>query len=363
MVALFVSVATTGSSVAVDQGAIPTAQPTIVAAREPSEPRLHSAGALAVAPNGDLFHSDVRTGVIRRFDTRVFDRWLRTADSYVYLSRVDARDDLAFTSAAGAAIAANGDLYVADAENHRICRIERVSGKIITVAGDGSPGGFDGDDVQATQTALNRPNAVAVARNGDLYVADTLNHRVRLITQATGLIRTIAGDGNPGEADTVGDGGPSTAAHLNRPTDVALAPNGDLYIADMGHNRVRVVDAKTGVITTVAGDGRFGRRGDGGLAVAASLGGPAGLVLVNEGRQVRLFIAEYFNGRVLVVDPHGIVSTVGEPGRFTAPSRLAYRAGGWLYVASDDGSVTAFNVAKVHPYQRGTIAWRGRNHT
>ena len=103
----------------------------------------------------------------------------------------------------------------------------------------------------------------------------------------------------------------------------------------MGHNRIRVVDAHTGIITTVAGDGRLGGRGDGGPAVAASLGGPASLALVSEGRQVTIFIAEYFNGSVRVVDPNGVVSTLGEPGRFTAPSRLAYRAGGWLYVASD----------------------------
>ena len=76
-------------------------------------------------------------------------------------------------------------------------------------------------------------------------------------------------------------------AHLNRPTDVAIARNGDLYIADMGHNRIRLVDAHTGFITTVAGDGTPGRRGDGGPAVAASLGEPAGLVLASEGGRSR----------------------------------------------------------------------------
>jgi sugar lactone lactonase YvrE len=307
--------------------------------------------------------SDVQQGVIRRFDTRPFDLPLRAEDNHVYLSGGDARgDELAFASPADVAIATNGDLYVADAENHRICRIERRSGKIITVAGYGL-GGFDGDEVQATQTALNRPNAIAVARNGDVYIADTLNHRVRIITQATGLIRTIAGDGHPGQADAVGDGGPATAAHLNRPTDVALAANGDLYIADMGHNRVRVVDARTGVITTVAGDGQLGGRGDAGPAVAASLGGPASLALVTQGRRVTLFIAEYFNGSVRVVEPGGRIETLGEPGRFSAPSRLAYRAGGWLYVASGGGSVTALNVAKGRPYQVATIARLMRKQT
>ena len=99
---------------------------------------------------------------------------------------------------------------------------------------------------------LNRPNAVAVAANGDLYVADTFNHRIRVIAQATGVIRTVAGNGTPGVGDAIGDGGPATSAHLNQPTDIALAANGDVYIADMGHNRVRVIDARTGIISTVA---------------------------------------------------------------------------------------------------------------
>ena len=177
------------------------------------------------------------------------------------------------------------------------------------------------------------------------------------------LIRTIAGDGRPGEGDAIGDGAPATAAHLNRPTDIAIASNGDVYIADMGHNRVRVVDARTGLIATVAGNGQLGGRGDDGPAVAASLGGPASIALVNEGRKVTLFIAEYFTGSVRVIDPGGRIETVGEPGRFSAPSRLAYRAGGWLYVASGGGSVTALNVAKGHPYQIATVARRTRKQT
>src|SRR5699024_9340231 len=100
------------------------------------------------------------------------------------------------------------------------------------------------------------------------------------------LIRTVAGDGDTGTSANVGDGGLATKAHLNRPTDVVIAPNGDLYIADMGHNRVRMVDAITGIITTVAGDGDFGRTGDGGPAVRASFAGPAALALVPTGRRL-----------------------------------------------------------------------------
>ncbi len=121
-----------------------------------------------------------------------------------------------FDGAADIVLAVDGDYFVADSRNNRICRIDRPSGRTITIAGSGA-GGFDGDRKQAAQAALNGPSGLAVARNGDLYIADTLNHRVRLVEQATGMIRTIAGTGTPGDPNLVGDGGPAVAAHLLEP--------------------------------------------------------------------------------------------------------------------------------------------------
>src|SRR4029077_12544322 len=109
-----------------------------------------------------------------------------------------------------------------------------------------------------------------------------LNYRIRMIDHATGFVHTVAGTGSPGENDAIGDGGPATAAHLNMPSDVAVAPNGDIYIADMHHNRVRKVDAKTQIITTVMGTGTWGHSGDDGPATKAMLAGPAGIALVPE---------------------------------------------------------------------------------
>ena len=134
------------------------------------------------------------------------------------------------------------------------------------------PAGSTAIGKQAAQAALNGPSGLAVARNGDLYIADTLNNRVRLVEQATGMIRTIAGTGTPGDPNLVGDGGPAVAAHLLNPVGVALAPNGDVYIADTGHNRIRRVAAATGIITTVAGDGLAGATGDGGPRRAGAPG-------------------------------------------------------------------------------------------
>src|SRR5207249_10396808 len=98
--------------------------------------------------------------------------------------------------------------------------------------------------------------------NGDIYLADTLNNRVRMIEAKTGLIHTVAGDGTTGESGDIGDNGPAVDAKLFMPSDVALDPRtGDVYIADMHHYRVRKVDARTHIITTVAGNGKMAEHG------------------------------------------------------------------------------------------------------
>ena len=313
--------------------------------------RFDTVGGIAVSPGGDLYVADTRNDVIRRIVPRAMVSAVAVGQRITIGGEQTLGTPMGFESPAGVAVALNGDLYVADSSNDRVCRIDRVTGKIVTVAGSGETG-FDGDAKQATQAALHAPNAIAIARNGDLYIADTLNNRVRVVVQATGLIKTAVGDGVPFENGPVGDDGPAARAHLSRPTDVAIAPNGDLYIADMGHNRIRKVTAATGTITTVAGDGSYGSNGDGGLATRASLAGPAGLALVPNGRRITLYVADYYNGSVRVVDGDGRISTLGGARRFTAPSRLAYHPGGWLYVAdASHNGVTAIVVVKPPRYE------------
>jgi DNA-binding beta-propeller fold protein YncE len=251
-----------------------------------------------------------------------------------------------FDGAADIVLAVDGDYFVADSRNNRICRIDRPTGRTITIAGSGA-GAFDGDQKQAAQAALHGPSGLAIARNGDLYIADTLNNRVRMVEQATGMIRTIAGTGEAGDPSLVGDGGPATAAHLLNPVGVALAPNGDVYIADTGHNRIRRVTASTGIISTVAGDGLPGVLGDGGPATIARLAAPMGLAVVPTAKTVTLYIADSLNGRVRVLEPDGNISTLGGQLRFVMPSRLSYHHSGWLYVkdASSSG-VTAVSLSK-----------------
>jgi hypothetical protein len=174
-------------------------------------------------------------------------------------------------------VASNGDLYIADTGNHVIRKVAAGSGVIVTVAGNGSPG-FSGDGGAATAARLNSPRGLQVAANGDLYIGDRSNNRIRKVTAATGTITTAAGTG-PGYS---GDGGPATAAKLRVPQGLHLASTGDLYVADAGNHVVRKISA-AGIITTFAGTGTSGYTGDGGLATAARLNAPEAVHLAPTG--------------------------------------------------------------------------------
>lgn len=255
----------------------------------------------------------------------------------------------------------DGNLLIADSENHVIRKVDRRSGLITTVAGctssHGSPltitkkaavpstddplsegsssaeaafvqqsdlsgtvryvvngvGGtkrFAGDGGPALDALLNFPTAIVADAEGDLYIADTMNHRIRRV-DAHGRITTIAGVGLPRFG---GDGGPSVAAGLNEPA--ALVVQGArLYVADQSNNRIRMIDLGTGVITTVAGTGTATFNGDGRHATEAALAGPSGLTIGTDGR---LYIADTFNGRIRAVDPAtGMIETVvGDGGEY-----------------------------------------------
>ena len=301
---------------------------------------LNTPGGIVVAPNGDIYFADSNNDVI--------DRVSRTVDRGLIVTTVVGNRTNGFSgdngqamraqldTPDGVAIAPDGDLIVADSLNDRIRRVDAPTRIITTIAGSGE-NGYDGDEKPATEAALNTPDAVTAAPNGDIYIADTLNNRIRMVDHATGFIHTVAGDGETGGDGPIGDGGPATSAHLFMPSDVQMASNGDLYIADMQHNRVRKVDARTHVITTVAGNGVFGAAGDNGPALAASLANPAGVALVEDSLgRLTIFIADYYNGTVRSVGPDGIMHNVSDEGRvkFGAPSRVAFAPGTeWLYVA------------------------------
>ena len=145
----------------------------------------------------------------------------------------------------------HGNLYVAEAFNHCIRKIDAATGIITTVAGCGKKG-YEGDGGPAVKATMNEPYAVAVTDEGDLYIVDRLNAVVRRVDGKTGVISTVAGTGKPGYG---GDGGKGTAAQLREPNDCCLDGRGGLLIADVADWRIRRLALKTGIVTTFSGTG------------------------------------------------------------------------------------------------------------
>jgi sugar lactone lactonase YvrE len=244
---------------------------------------------------------------------------------------------------AGIAVAPDGAILVADTINQRIRRIDPATQVVRTIAGNGKRG-FGGDGGPATAATLQDPTALAVGRDGSVFIADTDNNRVRVV-RPNGTIATVAGAADQGFS---GDGGPATSAQLNAPAGLAIDAAGRLFVSDTGNNRVRVIEP-SGTIVTLAGDGRRGAAGDGGPAPAAQLSGPAGLAVASDGS---LLIADAGNNRVRRIALSGLISTVagtggggsaGDGGRATSaelnlPVDVAAIPGGGFFVAEQGGN-------------------------
>ena len=173
------------------------------------------------------------------------------------------------------AVDLSGNMYISDYDNNRIRKVTASTGIIDTIAGSGASS-FLGDEDTATSANLFYPYAVAVDSAGNIYIADTVNDRIRKVTKSTGIITTLAGTGS---CEYSGDGGEATAATLCRPTGVALDSSGNVYIADCDNTRVRKVTASTSIITTFAGTDDYDYRGDGGPVTSAALNMPYGIAL------------------------------------------------------------------------------------
>lgn len=205
----------------------------------------------------------------------------------------------------GVAFDREGNWYICEYRGHRITRVDR-RGVITLFAGTGeAAAGGDGGPARAAR--FNQPHSLYV-RGGRLYIADMRNHQVRRVDLRSGIITTVAG---AGEAGFSGDGGPAAQARLRQAYDVAVDDSERrLYVDDLGNRRIRLVDLRTGIVTTVAGTGQAGVPEDGAKAMASPLVDPRAIVLDRKGN---LYILERRGNALRVVDRKGTIRTVVSP--------------------------------------------------
>lgn len=304
--------------------------------------RLNEPKAVALDRQGHLIIADSENHVVRKVDRA-------TGTITTIIGRIGTihsqADDTPLPSGA---VTESKDPFGSQhtAADHPFAQRADLSGTVrYVVNGAGMAQRFGGDDGPADEAQLNFPTAVVVDRAGHVYLADTLNHRVRLIDAVTGSIRTIAGRGRPRYG---GDGGPAVAAWLNEPAALAVSESGTLYFADQSNHRVRAIDLATGLIRTVAGTGSATYNGDGIPAAEATLAGPSGLALADDGT---LYIADTFNGRIRAINPAtGLIRTVvgdgglyryqgvGEPPSpsLSRPAGIALDREGNLFITDSD---------------------------
>ncbi len=222
----------------------------------------------------------------------------------------------------GIALDAAGDIFIADCNNFRIRKVN-TNGIISTYAGNGYAN-FSGDGGQATAAELYGPYGLAVDGSGNLYIADNFNNRIRKIN-AAGIISTFAGNGTAGGS---GDGTAATAAEISLPYGVAFDGSGNFYIAEFSN--VRKVNT-AGIISTIAGNGYHGYTGDGGAATAAELYEPYGVTADASGN---IYIADILENCIRLVNTNGIISTIAGNG-FGAPSGGYYSGDGGPATAAE----------------------------
>jgi trimeric autotransporter adhesin len=274
---------------------------------------LSNPQGVAVDPAGNVYIADSLAQVVRKVNPGGVITTVAGNPRVTSLGDGGPATSAGLNAPTGVALDGAGNLYIADSQNNRIRKVDAVSGLITTVAGNGTVSTSLGDGNSATQASLKNPTDVAVDPAGNLYIADQLNGRIRRVDAGTGLITTVAGGGSSGSGtDGIGDGGPAVNATLSCPSGLAFDAAGDLFIADQCMNLVREVS--NGIISVVAGNGSLSYRGDGGLAIQASLSQPN---LVRVDAAGNLYIVDSGNSVIRQVNGSGIISTIaGEAGQF-----------------------------------------------
>ncbi len=301
--------------------------------------RLDSPRGLALGPDGALWIADTGNARIRKVTAEGVISTVAGAGGGGTVGELVPATSARLFAPVAVAVDRAGNLWIADALTSRVRRVS-PAGLIATAAGTGQAG-YNGDGAAAI-SQLNLPAGVLADTAGNVYIADTNNHRVRKLTPDGALI-TVAGRGIRGYG---GDGGPATEALLDSPRGLALDGDGNLYIADRMNHAVRKV-SPSGLISTVAGTGLPGAGGDGGPARQARLNHPLGVAVDSQGN---LYIADTDNHRVRQVSADGLIKTIagdGSPGfsgddgparqaRLRYPAAVAVDAAGNVFVADQD---------------------------
>ena len=270
----------------------------------PHEVNPLSLRGLAVDPKGNVYFTQSFTNVVRKFDPAAGTTLTAAGGGYLdhFIATLGK-----LSNPGGVAVDSFGNVYVADTQNQRVRGVSAYGGGISTIVGTGERG-YSGDGGPATEAGLAFPNGVAVDASGNIYISDGWNRRIRKVDAGTWTITTIAGTGERGYS---GDGGPPTEAKLG-PSGVAADSAGNIFIADAGNNRIRKVDVFAGIISTNAGTGEWGYAGDGGPASEAMLSFPDDVAVDRAGN---VYIADGGNNRIRKVDAFtGIISTIAGAG-------------------------------------------------
>ena len=307
--------------------------------------QLSSPVDLAVDRAGNIYIADASNNRIRKLtlSTGIISTVAGTGGKVYNGDNIDATT-AAINGPEGVGVDGVGNIYITDTENHRIRKVTASTGKITTIAGTGFKG-FSIDGTNATLANLQRPSSVAVDAAGNIYIADTRNQRIRKVSASTGIISTVAGTGTAG---FTGDGGQATNATLFNPLAVATDKDGNVYIADTLNHCIRKVTVSTGIITTIAGTGDRGYDGDNKNARGAQLRDPKG---VSVDRLGNVYIADSNNyrirkvlastGRIFTVAGTGVKGFTGD-GVNSTSAELNYVAGivvdaaDNLYIADTD---------------------------
>jgi sugar lactone lactonase YvrE len=269
---------------------------------------LDRPSSVAVDSAGNVYIADTDNSQIRKVDAKgIISLYAGTGDYDSFGEKIPAT--LAkFRTPYSISVDPSGNLYIADAASHTVRRIDPATGLITTVAGTGGPG-FSGDNGPAASAVLAYPYGVFADVKGQVWIADTGNHRIRRVG-TDGIIRTIVGTS---QTYPIQDGLKADQSAISAPVSVAVDGTGVIYIAD-GDNDVRVRKVGLdGILTTLAGTGDRGFSGDGGPAAKAQLNEPAGLAIDGNGN---VYVSDNLNRRVRIITPDQVIQTFAGNGAF-----------------------------------------------